>query len=59
MLAPGPFQHAPSFLFLFLIPSFSGTTGINHLSKENGNLDLGTGMLITTGLSLLLVPFSG
>lgn len=49
-----------SFLFLCLIPSFfAGTTEITHLSKENRNLDLGTGMLITAKLSLLLVPFSG
>ena len=33
-----------SFSLLFLIPSFfAGTTEITHLSKENRNLDLGTG----------------
>lgn len=58
-LAPVPFRHAYS-SFYFLIPSFfSGTTRINHFSKENGNLDLGAGMLITIGWSLLLVPSSG
>lgn len=53
------FLHAPFFLLLFLIPSFfAGTTEITHLSEENRNLDLGTGMLVTAKLSLLLVPSS-